>query len=226
MRAFHLFELKHDDDEVTEIITSSNCSRTSDNLILVSTNKNARLFDLRKPMIGGKAHAKFEEAPVGKRNMFTDYLGFVSQAVFAGENKIITREFMQTKVWDIRHSSKPLATTVLNPGLMTKLADMYENDAIMERFNVSSSQDGKRHAAGMFNRSFHIIDHEAQTNMMVGLSFKKQTYLKQIGKGGQPEVLPTPYNFEQKVQRLAWHPSEDVIACLLDSSIFIYKNTK
>ncbi len=226
MKAYSLFELKHDDDEVTEIITSCTCNDMSENLILVSTNKYARMFDLRKPIVANRSDGKFEEAPTGKRNMFTDYLNFVSQAIFAGDNNVITREFMQTKVWDVRQTTKPLSVNILNVGLTSKLAEMYENDSILERFNIASSPDGKWHAAGQFNRSFHIVENDSQTNLMVNLSFKKKTYVKEIIKGVQPDPLPVPYNYEQKVQKLAWHPKEDLIACLLDSSIFIYKAEK
>ena len=223
LKTFPLIELKHGiADEDPEIFTSIEFSKTQESIFLFSTNKGPRLCDTRKSTANAtKGQVKFEElAQLQKKNYFTDLLNFVSCATFCGENKIITREFFQTKVWDIRMTSRALSTTVLDTSLQTKLAEMVENELIYERFNVVCSPSKNYHATGFFNKTLHLVDNEGE-NEQISLDFNKKAKTKKIIKGS-PEPLPESFNFRYKSPRIAWHPLEDIIAIPLESSIFIY----
>jgi serine/threonine-protein phosphatase 2A regulatory subunit B len=225
LKAFPLIEFKNAmTEEVTEVITSSQYNPKQESIFLFSTNKGARLCDNRKSLSSSRQTVRFEElsSPV-KKNIFTDSLAFVSSAAFCGDSKIVTREFFQTKVWDVRMPSRALSTTLINEGLKTKLAEMYQNEALLERFNVVSSPCGKRHATGMFNKTFHILDNEGDNNQQVTLDFKGSLKMKKMVRG-TAEALPEPYNFSHRSPRIAWNPTEDIIAVPLDSSIFIYSS--
>ena len=225
LKAFPLVEFKNAmTEEVTEVITSSQYSPTQESIFLFSTNKGARLCDNRKSLSSSRQTVRFEElsSPV-KKNLFTDALAFVSSAAFCGDSKIVTREFFQTKVWDVRMPSRPLSTTQINEGLKSKLAEMYQNEALLERFNVAASPCGSRHATGMFNKTFHILDNEGDNNRQVTLDFKGALKVRKMQRGAA-EPLPESYSFTARTPRLAWSPAEDLIAVPLDSSIFLYSS--
>lgn len=222
-KAFSLFETKITPEGEAEVITSSCFSPYKEALFLYSSSKGAVICDTRKNTAGGKGTVRFEEPPT-KKNIFTDFLNVVSKAVFSAENRIITRELLQVRVWDVRMGNRPLNIIPLNESLKGKLADMYENDSIQDLFSISPSHDGKRFVTGSYHRGFHIVDSDGENNLLFGLDYKKRTLCKRVPKG-VIEPISDRYDFATKTLKLAYHPKEDLVAIPLDSNIFIYSKT-
>lgn len=222
IKAYHLFEFKSfPDEDIAEVITSSQFCPSNESLFLFTTNKGARLCDARKSSNYAKNLLRFEEQFTGKRNIFTEYLSFVSGASFVSEGKFITREPIQTKLWDVRITNRPLETFVMNEGIKTKLAEMFEKDLFMEKFNVAPSPCGNYFATGFFNKSFHVFSSDGSTNLEGQLRNQIGFKTVQIHKG-QSQALPSTYIVEQIVPKLDWNPKYNEVAVPFESSIYIY----
>lgn len=225
LEAYNLFEYKYISEDVGEIITSSTCSPFSESIFLFSTSLGARLCDNRKHNNTNSSVLRFEEALTGKKNIFTDYLNCVSDAKFVSDQKFVTRDLLSTKVWDVRVTSRPISTVVLCESLKTRLAEMYENDCILDKFSVRPSPCGQKYISGTFNRGFHLINQDGELNQQFTLDFKKRLIQKTVPKGAL-EPLPSKYDFGQKSLKLDWHPKANIVAVPLESSIFIYGCTQ
>ena len=57
--------------------------------------------------------------------------------------KIISRDYLTVKVWDVRNEKAPAEIYEVHPFLRSKLCDLYENDCIFDKFECSISGDGK-----------------------------------------------------------------------------------
>lgn len=53
-------------------------------------------------------------------------------------------------------SRPPVATMQVNPGLRPHLADLYETDAIFDKFECAVSGDGQHLATGTYNNTFQV----------------------------------------------------------------------
>ena len=62
---------------------------------------------------------------------------------------IYTRDYLTVKVWDTYMPSVPVSVIHVNPSLRPHLADLYETDAIFDKFECAVSGDGKHVATGM-----------------------------------------------------------------------------
>lgn len=222
IKAYSLFEYKSTiSEDITEVVTSCLFSPFNESAFLFTTNKGARLCDLRQNSNSKRCLLKFDEQVTGKKNIFTEYLAYVSNAVFVDENKFITREPIQTKVWDVRITNRPLSVIPINDSIKTKLAEMFEKDLFMEKFNVTCSPCGKYLSTGFFNKTFNIISLDGVSNLEAPLKHSKGTKAREIGKG--TVSLPSDYVVENMALRLAWNPKRNEIVVPYESSIFIYK---
>jgi serine/threonine-protein phosphatase 2A regulatory subunit B len=223
-KAYHLFEFKSlADEDLTEVVTSSQFSPKNESLFLFTTNKGARLCDARKSSNYAKNLVKYDEPFTGKRNIFTDYLAYVSGASFVEEGKFVTREPLQTKLWDVRITNRPLETIPMNDGIKTKLAEMFEKDLLMEKFNVAPSPCGKYFATGFFNRTFHLLSLDGSINMECELKNKIGLKAREVIKP-HTMTLPSNYQVENRATKLDWNPKHNEIAVPFESSIYIYRD--
>jgi serine/threonine-protein phosphatase 2A regulatory subunit B len=221
IKAYNLFEFKMiPGEDLSEVVTASLFSPYKESSFLFTTNKGARLCDLRQSSNTKNCMLKFEEKFTGKRNVFTEYLSYISGACFVGDDKFVTREPLQTKIWDVRITNKALEVLPLNEGIKTKLAEMFEKDLFMEKFNVSSSPCGKYLSTGFFNRSFHISSIDGSSNLEASLNNKKGIKAREIQKSAT--TLPSDYVVENMALKLAWNPRHNEIVVPFESSIFIY----
>jgi hypothetical protein len=62
------------------------------------------------------------------------------------------------QVWDTHMlaSSHPVSTIQVNPGLRPHLSDLYETDAIFDKFECAVSGDGRHLATGTYNNNFQV----------------------------------------------------------------------
>jgi len=160
--AFNIIDLKPDNlEELSEVITSSTYHPTASNLLIYSTSKGLiKVCDLRKSSISDNTALTFQEdLSHVKKNLFTEIISSVSDARFTTDGKnIISRDFLNVKVWDIRNSAKPTITIPLFNPLKSKLCELYENEAIFDKFNIASSPCSNYFITGMFNSNFHVVD--------------------------------------------------------------------
>ena len=207
-----------------KVITSCKFHPKQDNLFIYSTSKGViKLCDLRKNGIcSNSAQTYCESVDESSKNFFTDIVNSISDAIFSSNGlNIITRDFLSTKVWDVRMSKKPISSLVVFGPLKSKLCDLYENECIFDKFNISSSANSNYYSTGNFNGSFHIIDRNGDINLQFELNFKKKTVVNQIPKN-YFESLGNSYDYKKKVLKTTFHPKKNCIAIAYLNSLFFY----
>lgn len=71
---------------------------------------------------------------------------------------IVARDFLTVKVWDVCQNKKPVLEVILQENYKQKLCEMYENDCIYDKFQVTGSNDSSSIITGNYNNNFHIVD--------------------------------------------------------------------
>ena len=67
----------------------------------------------------------------------------ISDVKFSTDGRyILGRDYMTLKLWDINMDSAPVATMDVHEHIRPKLCDLYENDAIFDKFECVLSGDG------------------------------------------------------------------------------------
>ena len=100
---------------------------------------------------------------IGRSNEYSEIINSCTWASFVkgdSEFEAISRDYLSIKIWDIRMpSSEPLRKYLVNDYVENKLAQMYSNDCIFDRFDVKQNSNGQLFATGGYNQSFQVIDH-------------------------------------------------------------------
>ena len=110
---------------------------------MLGTDKGTlKMADLRKSSNFGDA-MDFGSEKVTQKNFFTELISSYSSAQFIKKGKYVAaRDYLNVKIWDICNASKPLMTISLQDSLKSKLCDLFENDSIYDKFQLSASEDG------------------------------------------------------------------------------------
>jgi serine/threonine-protein phosphatase 2A regulatory subunit B len=73
-----------------------------------------------------------------------------------GTRKIVTRDLISVKIWDMCNNTQPLVTMPVDENIKSHLCDIFEADALDDRFTLSNT-NGKI-MTGNYSNSFHLID--------------------------------------------------------------------
>uniref|UniRef100_A0A6V7QQZ2 Serine/threonine-protein phosphatase 2A 55 kDa regulatory subunit B n=1 Tax=Ananas comosus var. bracteatus TaxID=296719 RepID=A0A6V7QQZ2_ANACO len=207
-----------------------------------SSKGSIRLIDLRQSALCDNHSKLFEEheAP-GSRSFFTEIIASISDIKFAKDGRhILSRDYMTLKLWDLNMDSGPVATFQVHEYLRPKLCDLYENDSIFDKFECCLSGDGLRVATGSYSNLFRIFGCTPANTEATTLEASKNPMRRQVPNPTRParalssltravrRSSETPgvdangnsYDFTTKLLHLAWHPSENSIACAAANSLF------
>ncbi|KAG8497131.1 hypothetical protein CXB51_008383 [Gossypium anomalum] len=187
---------------------------------------------------------RFEEpeAP-GSRSFFTEIIASISDIKFAKDGRyILSRDYMTLKLWDINMDSGPVATFQVHEYLRPKLCDLYENDSIFDKFECCLSGDGLRVATGSYSNLFRVFGCVPGSTEATTLEASKNPMRRQVQTPSRPSRplssitrvvrrgTETPgvdangnsFDFTTKLLHLAWHPTENSIACAAANSLYMY----
>ena len=115
-------------------------------------------------------------------------------------------------------------TPIFEP-LKSKLCELYENEGIFEKFNISVSPCGNYWLSGLFNHNFHISDKEGDFNYQYQLSYEQKTIFNHIPKKFY-EPIVSNYEYDKKVSHSAWHPKDKTVCIAMQNCIFFYGQEK
>lgn len=181
-KAFIAVDLKPDNlEELSEVITSSQFHPTLDNIFLCTTSKGiTKIGDMRKSGVcDSTAITLAEKEDPAKKNFFTEIVASISDACFSKNGRYIyARDFLTVKIWDINMTNKPVNTIQIFEPLKSKLCELYENECIFDKFQITGSQDSNYFITGNFNNTFHMIDRTGENNLQFELNFNKKTLVK------------------------------------------------
>ncbi|XP_004486807.1 serine/threonine protein phosphatase 2A 55 kDa regulatory subunit B beta isoform-like isoform X2 [Cicer arietinum] len=246
-QSFNIVDVKPANmEDLTEVITSAEFHPTHCNTLAYSSSKGSiRLIDLRQSALCD-SHAKLfeeQEAP-GSRSFFTEIIASISDIKFGKDGRyILSRDYMTLKLWDINMDSGPVATFQVHEYLRPKLCDLYENDSIFDKFECCLSGDGLRVATGSYSNLFRVFGCAPGSTEATTLEASKNPMRRQVPTPSRPsrslgnsitrvvrrgaeapgvDANGNSFDFTTKLLHLAWHPSENSIACAAANSLYMY----
>lgn len=248
-QSFNIVDVKPTNmEDLTEVITSAEFHPAHCNMLAYSSSKGSiRLIDLRQSALCDRHSKLFEvqEAP-GSRSFFTEIIASISDIKFAKDGRhMLSRDYMTLKLWDINMDSGPVATYQVHDHLRPKLCDLYENDSIFDKFECCLSGDGSRVATGSYSNLFRVFGCSEGSTEASTLEASKNPMRKQVPASPTPSKssrsLSTfsrvvrrglensgvdsngnAFDFATKLLHLAWHPTENSIACAASNSLYMY----
>ncbi|XP_059645577.1 serine/threonine protein phosphatase 2A 55 kDa regulatory subunit B beta isoform isoform X2 [Cornus florida] len=245
-QSFNIVDVKPANmEDLTEVITSAEFHPTHCNTLAYSSSKGSiRLIDLRQSALCDTHSKLFEEpeAPAS-RSFFTEIIASISDIKFGKEGRyILSRDYMNLKLWDINMDSGPVATFQVHEYLRPKLCDLYENDSIFDKFECCLSGDGLRIATGSYSNLFRVFGCDVGSTEATTLEASKNPMRRQVPTPSRParslssitrvvrrgSESPTvdangnSFDFTTKLLHLAWHPTENSIACAAANSLYMY----
>ncbi|KAJ8774088.1 hypothetical protein K2173_009519 [Erythroxylum novogranatense] len=245
-QSFNIVDVKPANmEDLTEVITSAEFHPSHCNTLAYSSSKGSiRLIDLRQSALCD-SHAKLfeeQEAP-GSRSFFTEIIASISDIKFAKDGRnILSRDYMTLKLWDINMDSGPVATFQVHEYLRPKLCDLYENDSIFDKFECCLSGDGLRVATGSYSNLFRVFGCAPGSTEATTLEASKNPMRRQVQPPSRPsrslssitrvvrrggespgvDANGNSFDFTTKLLHLAWHPTENSIACAAANSLYMY----
>ncbi|XP_022147548.1 serine/threonine protein phosphatase 2A 55 kDa regulatory subunit B beta isoform-like [Momordica charantia] len=247
-QSFNIVDVKPANmEDLTEVITSAEFHPTHCNMLAYSSSKGSiRLIDLRQSALCD-SHAKLfeeQEAP-GSRSFFTEIIASISDIKFGKNGRyILSRDYMTLKLWDINMDSGPVAAFQVHEYLRPKLCDLYENDSIFDKFECCLSGDGLRVATGSYSNLFRVFGCVSGSTEATTLEASKNPMRRQVQTPSRParslsssitrvvrrggaespgiDANGNSFDFTTKLLHLAWHPSENSIACAAANSLYMY----
>ena len=218
-QCFTIIDLKPANiQELNEVITSATFHPSHCHVLVYSSSKGSiRLADLRDHALCD-AHSKlYEVDSASQRSFFSEITSSISDAIFAGSDGrlIISRDYLTLKVWDVNMESRPLSVIPVHDYLRVHLRDLYDNDCIFDKFNVSASADGQRLVSGSYNN--HFLVHNLRTDSNVTLEAAR-------GRVSNPNV--TEMDFGKKALHVSWHPQDNTLAVAGLNKLYCYQATQ
>uniref|UniRef100_A0A7N0UTA7 Serine/threonine-protein phosphatase 2A 55 kDa regulatory subunit B n=1 Tax=Kalanchoe fedtschenkoi TaxID=63787 RepID=A0A7N0UTA7_KALFE len=245
-QSFNIVDVKPANmEDLTEVITSAEFHPTHCNTLAYSSSKGLiRLIDMRQSALCDSHSKLFEEpeAP-GSRSFFTEIIASISDIKFAKDGRhMLSRDYMTLKLWDINMDSGPVATFQVHEHLRPKLCDLYENDSIFDKFECCLSGDGQRVATGSYSNLFRVMGCAEGSSESATLEASKNPMRKQSATPSRPsrslrslsnvvrrgadnsgvDANGNGLDFATKLLHLAWHPTENLLACAASNSLYMY----
>ncbi|XP_047316996.1 serine/threonine protein phosphatase 2A 55 kDa regulatory subunit B beta isoform-like isoform X2 [Impatiens glandulifera] len=243
-QSFNIVDVKPSNmEDLTEVITSAEFHPTHCNMLAYSSSKGSiRLIDLRQSALCDTHSKLFEEqeAP-GSRSFFTEIIASISDIKFGKEGRyILSRDYMTLKLWDINMDSGPVTTFQVHEHLRPRLCDLYDNDSIFDKFECCLSGDGLRVASGSYSNLFRVFGSSTGSTEATSLEASKNPMRNQTQIPSRPsrsissltrvvrrenqgvDANGNAFDFTTKLLHLAWHPTENSIACAAANSLYMY----
>ncbi|CAK9033827.1 Serine/threonine protein phosphatase 2A 55 kDa regulatory subunit B beta isoform (AtB beta) (PP2A, partial [Durusdinium trenchii] len=237
-------------EELSEVITAAEFHPHHCNLLMYSSSRGSiRLGDMRANALCD-VHAKTFEEPEqpGNKSFFSEIIASLSDIKFTSDGRyIVSRDYLNLKIWDINMESKPVKTIKIHEHLRSKLSDLYENECIFDKFEVVVSGDGNNMATGSYNNNFHIYDRYGKMNLCIEASKmppRQQQLYQQQGIDIADDVMDTssssnashggPLNpkrpgsnsdyldYNRKAMHMSWHPEQPLVAVAGLNNLYIY----
>ncbi|KAL2492638.1 Serine/threonine protein phosphatase 2A 55 kDa regulatory subunit B beta [Abeliophyllum distichum] len=247
-QCFNIIDTKPENmEDLTEVITSAEFHPFHCNLLAYSSSRGfIRLVDLRQSALCDQnARILKDEESHGPKSFFTEIIASISDMKFANDGRhILSRDYMNLKLWDMHMDAGPVATFKIHEQLRPKLCDLYNNDAIFDKFDCCLSRDGIHFATGSYGNHLRIFSNGIGSQEGVTMEASKNPYrkpqvqtsrrarrssLSNLTRGfyrqGHDESAGSnefSCDFNSKLLHMAWHPTNNLIACAANNSLLMY----
>ncbi|KAK1363127.1 Serine/threonine-protein phosphatase 2A 55 kDa regulatory subunit B [Heracleum sosnowskyi] len=248
-QCFNIVDLKPPNmDDLTEVITSAEFHPLHCNTLAYSSSRGfIRLVDLRQSALcDHSAKILHDDVSKGQKTFFTEIITSISDMKFAMDGRhLLSRDFMTLKLWDIRMETSPVATYKVHEHLRPKLSDLYNNDAIFDKFDCCISGDGRHFATGSYSNLIKMYTCglggekgtmlEASRNPNSKAQYQAAPRARRSSLGSLTRAIyrhahetsdsksnEFPGNLNSKLLHMAWHPRTNMIACATGNSVYMY----
>lgn len=248
-QCFNIIDMKPPDmDDLTEVITSAEFHPLHCNLLAYSSSRGfIRLVDMRQSALCDRSAIMLHDAePRGQKTFFTEIVASISSIKFARDGRrILSRDYMNLKMWDMRMPTSPVVTYKIHDHLRPKLGELYNNDAIFDKFDCCLSGDGTHFATGSYSNHMRIFSYGVGSEEGTTLEASRNSYRKrppqaasrvrrsslsnltrgfyrQGHNASDTENNEFSCDLNSKLLHLAWHPKTNLIACSTGNSLFLY----
>lgn len=190
-----------------------------------------------------------EEDPAAK-SFFSEIIASISDVKFTPDGRyMVSRDYLTLKVWDINMEARPVKTISVHEHLRAKLCDLYENDCIFDKFELSVSGDGRcvvgrgargtRCAAwsrrtphpcparrrnfvtGSYNNVFHVYDAYGATDVCIEAS-KTPSRRSRSALQRRRKSDAGALDFNKKALHVSWHPTDNIVAIAGLNNLYLY----
>ncbi|KAI7727617.1 hypothetical protein M8C21_021188 [Ambrosia artemisiifolia] len=223
-QCFNIIDMKPSNmEDLTEVITSAEFHLLHCNLLAYSSSRGfIRLVDMRQSALCDRSAIMLQDAnPRGPKTFFTEMVASISNIKFApDERHILSRDYMNLKLWDMRMSSSPVVTYKIHEHLYPKLCDLYNNDAIFDKFDCCISGDGSHFATGSYRKQpQQAASRPRRRSSLSNLARGLYRQGNNVSDTGTNEIS---CDVKSKLLHLAWHPKTNLIACSTRNSLFMF----
>mmetsp|Transcript_48003 Transcript_48003/g.71138 ORF Transcript_48003/g.71138 Transcript_48003/m.71138 type:complete len:453 (-) Transcript_48003:246-1604(-) len=214
---YNIVDMKPDNmEDLTEVITSAAYHPINSQLFMFSSScGQLKLGDLRRGAVCTEFKSFFEPDSDPSKPFFSEIVASISDIKFSRDGRFaISRDYLRVRVWDLKMPHKAVHNIAVNSNLQGKLIELYENDSIFDKFEISLSPNGKQFVTGSYNGNFHIYDIDGTLNT----TLKAQKYQGAGGNRYGNEAL----DVGRKVLHTSWHPTDNTVAITCHDSVYLY----
>jgi len=210
--------------ELSEVLTCTEFHPIHPHYFIYSSSKGfVYMADMRKNALCDKTVKVFREKEGANKSFFSEVTSSISDVKFTSNGRyIIARDYLHIKIWDVNMDSEPVKVYNVHDHLRPKLYELYENDNIFDKFEVSRSSNDLHFLTGSYSNNFMVFDvATSQVKYMQATNPRDR-------KKKKATSLPTTedINFHEKVAHVNWHPNNDLAAIAAGNYIYLYHMTK
>ncbi|CAL1367461.1 unnamed protein product [Linum trigynum] len=249
-QCFNIIDIKPSNmEDLTEVITSAEFHPSHCNLLAYSSSRGfIHLIDMRQSALCDKSATILQETEhqPGSKSFFTEIIASISDIKFVNDGQcILSRDFMNLKLWDIRKDSMPVKVFKVHEHLRPKLCELYNNDSIFDKFECCVNGSGSHFATGSYSNLLHVFSngdsteehmtveagknpsrkpavHSASRPRRSSLSNLTRGFYRQGNSNSGASSHEFACDLSSKLLHLAWNPTSNLIACSAGSSLFMY----
>lgn len=248
-QCFNIIDMKPSNmEDLTEIITSAEFHPLHCNLLGYSSSRGfIRLVDMRQSALCDHSAILLQAEDMSRpKSFFTEIISSISDIKFSSDGRfIISRDYMNLKLWDIHKCSSPAAVFKIHEHLRPRLCELYDNDSIFDRFECCLSADGLHFATGSYSNQLRMFSYgsgsaegitteagkipDRKPNLQTtrrrrrsSLSNLTRDFFRHSNEHSSSGNNEASVDLNSKLLHLAWHPTENLIACAVGSGLFMY----
>lgn len=158
---------------------------------------------------------------------------------------MLSRDYLNLKLWDLRMETSPVSTYKIHEHLHSRLAELYNNDSIFDKFECCLSGDGRHFASGSYSNIFRVFSRDSRGEEGITLEASKNPNRAQLvqspqkaskllqgfargsnrrgnDKSGSSLSNGSQVDTTYKLTHITWHPTADFIACASANSLYMY----
>lgn len=248
-QCFNIIDMKPSNmEDLTEVITAAEFHPIHCNLLAYSSSRGfIRVVDMRQSALCDRSARILNDAEYhGSKSFFTEITASISDIKFTNNGQhILSRDYMNLKLWDIRMDSLPVSVFKIHDHLQYKLSDLYNDDSIFDKFECCISGDGLYFATGSYSNLLRIFSngvgngegitvetskranrtallHPAPKVRRSSLSNLTRGFYRKGLDNSSSDSKEISCDLSSKLLHVAWHPATNLIACASGNSLLLY----